>query len=135
MPPDVPLKADFNETSSFVSSHDSQREVRGLDDIHRPDVDSGEWLASEGYSSLSLLRYCWDKKKKYHNIQTIEISSIKFECFVVVGILIWYHDKQHFELSGIVIIMRHYCIINHHSFNSIKGTRGFPLQNVNIRVQ
>ena len=54
------------------------------------------------HSSLSLLRYCWDKKK-YHNIQTIGISSINFYCFVIVGILIWYHNKQHFELLDIII--------------------------------
>ena len=44
-----------------------------------------------------------------HDIQTIEISSINFCCFVVVGILIWYHNKQHFELSDIVIT-RDYCM-------------------------
>ena len=47
-------------------------------------------------------------RKKYHYIQTIEISSISFYCFVIVGILIWYHNKQHFELSTIVIT-RDYC--------------------------
>ena len=45
----------------------------------------------------------------YHNIQTIEISSINFQYFIVVGILIWYHNKQHFELSD-VVITRDYCI-------------------------
>ena len=59
------------------------------------------------YSSLSLLRYCWDKKK--YNIQTVEISSINLYYFVIVEILIWYHNKQHFELSDIVIT-RDYCI-------------------------
>ena len=34
---------------------------------------------------LLLLRYCWDKKK-YHNIQTIEISSINLQCFVIIRI-------------------------------------------------
>ena len=48
-------------------------------------------------------------RKKYHNIQTIELSSTNFLCFVVVGILIWYRNKQHFELSDIVI-RRDYCI-------------------------
>ena len=48
-------------------------------------------------------------RKKYHIIQIIEISSINFKCFVVVGILIWYHNKQHFELSDIVITRDH-CI-------------------------
>ena len=50
-------------------------------------------------------------RKQYHYIQTIEISSINFYCFVMVGILIWYHSKQHFELSDIVI-MRDYCTCN-----------------------
>ena len=59
------------------------------------------------YSSLSLLRYCWDKKKVQY-IQTIEISSINFYCFVIVGILIWYHNKQNFGVSDIVIT-RDYC--------------------------
>ena len=36
-------------------------------------------------------------RKKYHNIQIIKISSINFYCFVIVGILICYHNKQHFE--------------------------------------
>ena len=47
-------------------------------------------------------------RKKYHNIQTIELFSTNFKCFVVVGILIWYRNKQHFELLDIVI-MRDYC--------------------------
>ena len=49
----------------------------------------------------------WIRKK--YNIQTIEISSLN--CLVIVGILIWYHNKQHFELSDIVI-MRDYSIWN-----------------------
>ena len=60
------------------------------------------------YSSLSLLRYTAGIRKKYHNIQTIEISSINCECFVIVGILIWYHNKQHLELSDIMIMRDHY---------------------------
>ena len=42
-------------------------------------------------------------RKKYHNIETIERFSINFQCFVIVWILIWYHNKQHFALSDIVI--------------------------------
>ena len=49
------------------------------------------------------------RRKKYHNIQTIELSSINFLRFAVVGILIWYHNKQHFKLSDIVIT-RDYCM-------------------------
>ena len=60
------------------------------------------------YTLVSLYYDTAGKRKKYHYIQTIEISSINFYCFVIVGILIWYHNKQHFELSDIVIT-RDYC--------------------------
>ena len=49
-------------------------------------------------------------RKKYHYIQTIEISSINFYCFVIVGILIWYRNKQHFELLDMVT--RDYCMVD-----------------------
>ena len=42
-------------------------------------------------------------------IPKTSILSLYNEWFVVVGILIWYHNKHHFELSDIVIITRDYC--------------------------
>ena len=39
--------------------------------------------------------------------QSIEILSINFSCFAIIGILTWYHNKQHFELSDIIITRDH----------------------------
>ena len=49
-------------------------------------------------------------RKKCHYIHTVEISSINFYCFILVRILIWYHSKQHFELSDIML-MRDYSMV------------------------
>ena len=63
------------------------------------------------YDLHTLVSHYYDTagiRKKYHYIQTTKISSINFNCFVIVGILMWYHNKQHFELPDIVIT-RDYC--------------------------
>ena len=65
------------------------------------------WLCSKitsvkHYSMVSHYHDTAGIRKKYHYIQTIEISSINFYCFAIVGLLIWYYNKQHFELSNTV---------------------------------
>ena len=68
-------------------------------------------------------------RKKYHNIQTIEIFSINLLCFVIVGILIWYHNKQYFKLSDIVIT-RDYCIFDNGKTDRQKDT--LTRENINF---
>ena len=48
-------------------------------------------------------------RKIYQYIQTIDISSTKFNCLLVIGILKRYHNKQYFDISDIVITRDH-CI-------------------------
>ncbi len=46
-------------------------------------------------------------RTKYQYIQTIDISSTKFNCLLRTGILKRYHYKQYFDISDIVITRDH----------------------------
>ena len=47
-------------------------------------------------------------RKMYQYNQTIDITSLNFYCLGMVGIQIWYRNKQYFVISEIVI-GRLYC--------------------------
>jgi hypothetical protein len=57
-------------------------------------------------------------RKMYQYNQTIDITSLNFYCLGMVGIQIWYRNKQYFVITDIVI-MRVYCI----SFRQMRGKR------------
>ena len=48
-------------------------------------------------------------REMYQYIQTIDITSLNFYCLGMVGIQIWYRNKQYFVITDIVIT-RVYCI-------------------------
>ena len=49
-------------------------------------------------------------RKMYQYNQTIDITSLNFYCLGMVGIQIWYRNKQYFVITDIVIT-RVYCIL------------------------
>jgi hypothetical protein len=52
-------------------------------------------------------------RKMYRYNQTIDITSLNFYCFGLVGKQIWFRNKQYFVITDIVIT-RVYCIYNIH---------------------
>ena len=73
-------------------------------------------------------------RKKYHYIQTIEISSINFYCFEIVGILIWYHNMQYFELSDI-LITRDYCNTSQCEWKRAKITKARSSERITLEQE
>jgi hypothetical protein len=49
-------------------------------------------------------------RKMYQYNQTIDIASLNFYCLGMVGIQIWYRNKQYFVITEIVIT-RVYCTL------------------------
>jgi hypothetical protein len=49
-------------------------------------------------------------RKMYYYNQTIDITSLNFYCLGMVGIHIWYCNKQYFVITGI-LITRVYCML------------------------